>query len=159
MRKSKIYIETSVISHLYAPDVPDKMAETLQLWNEIKSGIYNIYISDVVIAEVERNSEDKRNCLTRYLSEIEYTNISINEEIRKYADELIRLGILSGKHISDCLHIGAAVVYDCDMLLSWNFRHMVKVKTINGIKSVSSLFGYKEMGIYPPSMIIERGEE
>ena len=159
MRKQKVYIETSIISHLEAVDVPDRMGDTLQLWREIRLEMYEIYISDVVITEIEKNSEERRNRLTEYLSEIKYTNISINDEIKKYAHELIRLGILSDKHLSDCLHIGAAVVHNCDMLLSWNFRHMVKVKTINGIKSVSSLLGYKEMGIYPPSMIIEGGEE
>jgi len=159
MRKPKIYLDTSVISHLDAPETPDKQADTLQLWEEIKAGLYDVYISDIVIEEFEKNPENKKERLTNYLAEIEYNHISITEDIRKYAGELNRLEILSDKHIADCLHIGSAVTYDCDMLLSWNFKHMVKVKTINGVKSVNSLLGYKEMGIYTPNMLIEsKGE-
>jgi len=124
MRKLKIYLDTSVISHLDAPDTPDKQADTLQLWEEIKAGLYDVYISDVVIEEIEKNVEEKKERLTNYLAEIDYTRISIIDDIRKYAAELNKLGILSDKHIADCLHIGAAVVSDCDMLLSWNFKHL-----------------------------------
>jgi len=159
MRKLKIYLDTSVISHLDAYDAQDKQVDTLLLWEEIKSGKYKVFISDIVFEEIYKNLEIKRELLLKYLTDIEYQHISIDDDIRKYADELNRLDILSEKHISDCLHIGSAVIYDCDMLLSWNFKHMVRIKTINGVKSVNSLLGYKEIGIYPPSMIIERGEE
>ena len=155
MRKLKIYLDTSVISHLDAPDAPEKQAETLQLWEEIKAGEYEVYLSDVVFDELENNSDNKKALLVNYLADINYQRININNEIREYADELIKLNILKEKHIADCLHIGSAVIHECNMILSWNFKHIVRIKTINGVKSVNSLLGYREIGIYPPSMLIE----
>jgi len=42
--KVKIYLDTSVISHLQATDTPEKMADTLLLWEDIKAGIYEVVI-------------------------------------------------------------------------------------------------------------------
>ena len=40
MRKLKVYLDTSVISHLMQEDVPEKMADTLQLWELFREGVY-----------------------------------------------------------------------------------------------------------------------
>jgi len=37
MKKTRIYLDTSVISHLDANDTPEKMGDTLRLWEKIKS--------------------------------------------------------------------------------------------------------------------------
>ena len=54
MRKPKIYIETSVISHLYAPDRPDWMEDTLKLWEQVKAGKYEACTSYLMILEISR---------------------------------------------------------------------------------------------------------
>lgn len=69
----------------------------------------------------------------------------------KYVDA----GILSKKSLNDCRHIANACVSGCDMLVSWNFRHLVKYKTIAGVKGVNALAGYREMPIYKPSFLVE----
>jgi len=52
MKKIKLYLDTSVISHLFADDTPDKMADTVRLWCELANRKYEIYISDMVTNEV-----------------------------------------------------------------------------------------------------------
>lgn len=46
MKKLKIYLDTSVISHLKQGDAPDKTADTLKLWEDIKQGKYDVYLSE-----------------------------------------------------------------------------------------------------------------
>ena len=72
MRKPKIYLETSAISHLDAHDVPDKMADTLKLWNQIKAGMYEVYSSYLMMEEIGRCSEPKLTALLEYLNEITF---------------------------------------------------------------------------------------
>jgi len=43
------------------------------------------------------------------------------------------------------------------MLISWNFKHLVNVKTITGVKGVNALAGYREMPIYTPTMLVSGG--
>jgi predicted nucleic acid-binding protein len=57
MKKPRIYLDTSVISHLDAPDVPDKETDTRRLWEDIKTGKYEVVISDLTIVELEETPE------------------------------------------------------------------------------------------------------
>jgi len=156
MHKPKIYLDTSVISHLYQPDVPEKMSDTLLLWEDIKQGNYDVYISSIALDEISENEDGKRTILLQYLAEIEYNLVSVNNEIRIYANKVIEEGILTNKSYDDCLHIGCAVINQCHIILSWNFKHMVKIKTVNGVRSINALLGYHAIDIFPPNMMIER---
>ena len=159
MKKPKIYLDTSVISYLDQANTPDKMNDTLLLWEEIKSGLYDVYISQVTMAELFGNKQPKLQLLLKFLAQIDYTLIEIDKNIEIYADTLIDNGILTNKSRADCLHIASAVITDCDLLLSWNFKHILRVKTVNGVRSISAKLGYKGIDIIPPSMIVERSWE
>ncbi len=52
MEKLKVYLDTSVISHLLQEDAPEKMADTLKLWEMFKDGKYDVYLSTVTLEEV-----------------------------------------------------------------------------------------------------------
>jgi hypothetical protein len=75
------------------------------------------------------------------------------------ADKYLAAGILRPKSFDDAQHIAYACVYNCDMIVSWNFKHMVNIKTIAGVKSVNALAGYREMPIYTPTILISGGAE
>ena len=158
MRKLKIYIDTSVISHLSAPDTPDKQADTLKLWEEIKAGLYEVFVSPVVMIELDACEEPKHSVLLEYLSAIDYTELEETAEVLELAEAYLKVGILPPKSARDRQHIAYACVYDCDMIVSWNFKHMVNYKTISGVKSVNALAGYKDMPIYTPTILISGGE-
>ena len=158
MKKVKLYIDTSVISHLFVEDMPDRMADTQKLWGEIKAGLYDIVISDVVIEEVMRCPEPKRSILIERLAEINYSREEITDEIDSIASQIIKLGILKEKSRDDCLHIATAVVKQCDYILSWNFKHMVNVKTIKGVRAIINLCGYSNIDIIQPTMLVEKGD-
>lgn len=71
----------------------------------------------------------------------------------------IDLGLLKRKSYDDCRHIAAAIIAGCDFIVSWNFKHIVNVKTIRGIRAVTTYEGYKDLMIYPPSALLEEEEE
>lgn len=112
MRKLKVYLDTSVISHLMQEDVPEKMKDTRDLW----------------------------------------------EMFKMVAKKIIEMGILSQKSFDDCQHIGAAVMNECDCIISWNFKHIVNVKTIRGVRAITNLEGYKMIEIWSPSVLLESEE-
>jgi len=159
MRKPRIYLDTSVISHLDAPDAPDKQADTRKLWELIQGGEYDVFLSPVVMGEIDGCSEPKLSFLVEQIQYIHYTELQKTDEVLELAGRYLDAGILRPKSFDDCQHIAYACVYDCDMIISWNFKHMVNVKTIAGVKSVNALAGYKEMPIYTPTMLISGGYE
>lgn len=160
MRKSKIYLDTSVISHLYQQDAPEKMADTLLLWKDISDGLYDVYLSDTTLQEISACKSEKFEILLGYLAQIEYTIISETDEIDSVAQMIIDMGILRQKSFDDCVHIASAVVTSCDYIVSWNFKHMVNVKTINGVRAISNLHGYRTIDIVQPTMLLrQEGDE
>lgn len=158
MRKLKVYLDTSVVSHLMQEDVAEKMADTRKLWEMFKAQQYEVYLSTVTLEEVSECPEPKRSQLREYLEQINYTIIEINDEIESVAQKIIEMGILTKKSFDDCQHIAAAVVEECNCIISWNFKHIVNIKTIRGIRAVTNLKGRKPIEILNPSVLLESGE-
>lgn len=154
----KVYLDTSVISYLDQKDTPERMKETQDMWEFFKKGQYEVYISDVVVYEIKKCSMEKREILLDYLDQIEYNIIETDENTVSLAEKFIDFGVLKRKSYDDCRHIAAAVLAGCDIIISWNFKHIVNVKTIQGVKAVTTYEGYKDLMIYPPSALLREEE-
>ncbi len=155
MEKLKVYLDTSVISHLMQEDVPEKMSDTLKLWEKFRKGDYNICLSTVTLEEVSQCSEPKRSSLLSHLAQISYTLLPVNDSTLTIAQKIIDIGILTEKSFDDCQHIAAAVTSNCDCIVSWNFKHMVNIKTIRGVRAITNLVGYRSLDIITPSALLE----
>lgn len=158
MRKKKIYLDTSVISYLRQEDAPDKMAETIEFWEILKAGKYDVYISEVTTDELGKCAEPKRLELFALLEEIRYTVIKVvgNDEVADLAECINEKQILPPKSANDRLHIAAAMFAGCHIIVSWNFKHLVNIKTIDGVRIVAALNNLNQLDIYSPPMLLER---
>ena len=123
-----------------------------------KDGKYDVYVSAVTLREIQNCPEPKKTLLIDYLNQIKFTTLEITEDVVAVARKIIEMGILSQKSFDDCQHIGAAVVNECDCIISWNFKHIVNVKTIRGIRAITNLEGYKSIEIWNPSVLLESEE-
>lgn len=158
MKKIRIYLDTSVISHLSAEDVPDKMNDTLVLWEQIKQEKFTAVVSNITLEEIEKCPEPKRELLYNYLAEINFEQVAENEESISLTSEYLNYGVLKGKSKDDLRHIALATVINIDYIVSWNFKHFVNVNTINKVGAINKIMNYKEVNILPPSMIVEGDE-
>ena len=158
MKKLKLYLDTSVISYLDQSDAPERMKETRLFWERVKAGKYDVVISDIVTKEIENCEEKKKTVLISYLAEITYEFFTQDERSIKIADQFVDLHILKEKCIDDCRHIAGAIVSGCDIIVSWNFKHIVNHKTQMGVKAITALEGYKELFVYTPTVLSE-GED
>jgi len=156
MKKLRIYLETSAISYLDQPERGDKAVDSHRLWEKIKAGEFEVVISDVAVAEITKCNEQKKNALFGYLGQIEYTAVEVasDDQALKIARRFIDLGILKQASFDDCQHIAAAITSGCDVIVSWNFGHIVNIKTISGVKAISALEGYADVLICTPSTIV-----
>ena len=118
MGKLRVYLDTSVISHLLQEDVPEKMAETRQLWEMFRAGKYEVYLSTVTLEEIDDCPEPKRSQLLDYLEQINYSLVQINNDVAEIAEQIIEMGILTRKSYDDCQHIGSAIIGECDCIIS-----------------------------------------
>lgn len=154
--KLRVYLDTSIISYLEQEDAPDKVRVTRNLWNYLKSGMFDIFISDVVIYELNKCQDpQKRNLLIQHLKEISYTLVNVVDDVNELANVLVARGLLKQKSIDDCRHIATALLNECDYIFSWNFKHIVNLRTIEGVKEIALEQGRKNVLIYSPEAFEE----
>lgn len=53
------------------------------------------------------------------------------------------------------MHIAVASINNLDAIISWNFAHIVKLKTKKEVVGINAISGYKEIDIYSPWEVIE----
>ena len=158
MKKLALYLDTSVISFALSEDISDDDRNiTLKLIDEINKGRYKGSISEVVIRELG-NTRDlvKRGELFKLVENVELSDVlTVNEEVDRVADKYIEEGIIPAVYRDDALHIALASVKGLDILVSWNFKHLVKHKTRIEVTGVNTLLGYKAIDICTPWEVID----
>ena len=159
-RKTKIYLDTSVLSYLKQDDSPERTSATLKFWEELKTRTdVEIYLSDVTLAEISDCYEPKKSFMQEKLKEIKFLLLEKDEDAERLASQIIELGILTNKSHDDCLHIAIAVLEACNYIVSWNFKHLVNVKTINGVRAITNLKGFSPIDIITPEMLLKGDED
>ena len=108
--------------------------------------------------KVEYDAHVEAHELIDRLNEIQFTTLDITDDVVTMAEKIIDMGILTQKSFDDCQHIGVAVINECDCIISWNFRHIVNIKTIRGVRAITNLEGYKVIEIWNPSVLLESEE-
>ena len=161
MKKLKLYLDTSAIGYLDEANSANEMSDMRKLWELIKSGEYSAVISDVAFVEISQNKNAKKvEILLSYIAEIPYERTSINDEINKIAEIVKQNGLIAAdKHLNDRLHIGCAINSECDVMVSMNFKHLVNVVTIRGIRAISILESNRSIDIVSPASLIYKGGE
>ena len=153
----KVYLDTSAISYLQQDDSAEKTAITRKFWESVKEHKFFVYLSDVTLEELLRCPEPKRGILFDFLREVTYTEIASTrcEGFDRIVQAVKEAGILSKRSIADISHIAAAIHARCDVIASWNFKHMSNRRTVNGVRTVALQNSCGSIDIMTPEQIME----
>jgi predicted nucleic acid-binding protein len=154
----RIYLETSAINFLFADDAPDKKAATEKLFQEIKIGKHKAFISSVVAKEIARAPYAKKTLLEGVIEEYNFPMWEIDERVVDLTRRYMEGEIFPQRYEADALQVAVAVVNRCDVLVSWNFNHIVKAKTIIRVGEINRRLGLPDMVICTPEEVIEYDE-
>jgi predicted nucleic acid-binding protein len=154
MKKLKLYLDTSVISNLFAPDAPEMMADTLKLWEDIQNERYNTVISTITTSEMNDCPEPKRSAMYSELAKINYDAVVLDDEAISLANLYISIGGISQKDIVDARHIAVATVNGCDIIVTWNFKHMINYNAIRAVDAVNRIENYGLISILSPTSLL-----
>jgi len=155
MVKKKVYLETTLFSYYFDED-RDAHADTVTLFEECSEGKFEPYTSDYVIREIEDTpSEDKREKMLSLITKYDISVLEATNETDELAERYVSEGALSQGSLIDASHIAAAAVNDLDMIVSLNFRHIVKEKTIQLTNAINILQGYRKVKIKSPMEVID----
>jgi len=154
MSTQKIYLETTLFN-FYVDKDRDAHADTVRLFKEIAAGKYEAYTSRYVIDELKNAPEDKRDRMLNLILQYDIPILEPNDEAAKLAGLYVAEEIIPKRYHADGLHIAIATVNDLDMIISMNFQHIVKRKTIKMAGHINTMNGYKAIEIYSPMEVVE----
>ena len=155
MKKIKYYLDTSIFNFVFADDAPEKMILTERLFKQIENENMEIYVSEVVMDEINGAQESTRERLIKLIEKYNPVLLPVDQEVKDLAQRFIEEGIIPEKYRDDALHISVAIVNNLDILISWNFQHIVKVKTRVEVNAISRLMNYHEIEICSPEEVVE----
>ena len=152
----RFYLETSVWNFFISEEISDKYLATKRFFEEIRLKNYRIYISPLVIIEIDRTKEAKtinklKDALTRYQPEL----LEEQPDILLLSERYCKEGIIPEKYRNDALHIAYVSFYELDAVISWNLRHIVKMKTRRLVNYINLLEGYRPVELVTPEEVIE----
>ena len=145
----KIYADTSVFGGVFDPEFagPSK-----QLFDEVEAGRFVLVTSAIVEAEIEPAPEKIKQLFRKCVQFAEIADIT--EEALELQLNYIKSGVVTEKSLYDALHVAISTVSGCDLIVSWNFKHIVHFDRIPKYNAVNTLYGYKNIGIYSPLEVI-----
>ena len=141
--KQRFYFDTSVFGGVYDKEFEE---ETLQLFERVNLGKIICMYSDLTESELLKAPENVRN----YFKELPKENterVIVNAEIIELATKYIEEKVVGKTSFDDCLHIATATLNKADILVSWNFKHIVNVYRIRGYNSINLRMNYFSLEI------------
>ena len=149
--KLKVYLDTSVISALFDERNPERKSLTESFFEEIEN--FETYISDITIAEIEKTPDEEiKNNMKEKITQ--FSVLTISDEIEELAKEIVRRGAINESYSEDAYHIAITIINEMDFLLSWNFRHIVRKKTKDIVRMISTLNNLRQIEIITPPELL-----
>lgn len=148
-QRLRAYVDTSVFGGCFDSkfELPSR-----RLFARFRSGEYVLVISDVTVKELESAPEAIRSLLAQVpLENVERWPLS--PEAEQLAETYLMEGVIPGRLWFDAQHIALATLAEVDVLLSWNFKHMVNLERVRGYNAVNARLGYPRIEIRTPQEV------
>ena len=147
----RIYIDTSVIGGYYDTEFAEW---SKKLINEFRKGDKVAVISDITLEELEEAPGEVRGIIETIPGE-NIETLMKDEEVDFLADLYVQEEAITDKHYEDALHIALATIHKVDVLVSWNFKHIVNVNRIRKYNGVNLKYGYQPLEIRSPREVLD----
>jgi hypothetical protein len=146
MKRQRIYVDTSVLGGCFDLEFAEWSNGLMQ---DFRNSVFRPLLSEVTATEVQDAPESVQVVYAELVA-MEAEILQISESALELADEYQKRNVLTPKFYDDGLHIAIATVAEADLLVSWNFRHIVRFDKIRLFNSVHLEYGYKTLHIHSP---------
>jgi predicted nucleic acid-binding protein len=153
MHKPKVYLETTMFNY-YVEETKEDNPVTVAFFEAIKTGQFSGYTSAYAIEELKIATEPKRSDMLALVDKYQITVLDASVEADRLASIYIQNGIIPEKKNIDAQHIAIATVHGIGIILSYNFKHINKLKTKTMVPAINQSEGYLPVIITQPKEVI-----
>jgi predicted nucleic acid-binding protein len=147
----RFYFDTSVFGGPFDKEFDEA---TLQLFERVRLGQVICVFSDLTETELLSAPENVKEHF-KNLPKENIERVIVTDEILTLASKYVAEKVVGRTSFDDCIHIAAATIYKVDILVSWNFKHIVNVYRIRGYNSINIRSNYPSLEIRSPKEILE----
>jgi len=155
MKIPRIYIDTSVIGGCFDSEFAQW---SNGLMEDFRLGVLKPILSDLLETEL-KNAPTPVQSLYADLITWQAEFVVTTEKAFNLANIYQQREILTPKYYDDGLHVALATIAEVDIIVSWNFKHIVHFLKINKFNKVNLEFGYQPLQIYSPREVIQYGKD
>ncbi|EKO16383.1 MULTISPECIES: hypothetical protein [Leptospira] len=148
-RIQRVYVDTSVYGGYFDKEFSDW---TEKFFEEVDEEKFKIVVSPLVTWELRNSPVWVREFYSRYYSESE--TLRITKEVMTLGDAYLLNKVVGESSRRDCIHIACATIAKVDVLISWNFKHIVRLDRIQGYNLVNGKLGYSVLEIRNPMEVL-----
>ncbi len=148
--KSRIYVDTSVVGGCEDEEFAE---HSVRLMDCFVRGEFILVVSTLTLRELDAAPEQVREHLSR-VPVAHVMTLQPDAEAIDLAEAYVAQGVISPKMRADAQHIAIATVARVDVLVSWNFKHIVNLQRIHGYNSVNLRGGYPTLEIRTPREVL-----
>lgn len=154
MRLNRIYVDTSVEGGCFDPEF---LRDSLALFDMARKGTAVLLISSVLAQELEEAPPE----IARFIEQLPerfVERVRTDDKVSQLRDRYIAAGVVSSKYRQDATHVATATVHKADVIVSWNFKHLVNVYRIRGFNAVNARYGHGSIDIRTPTEVVPSDE-
>jgi predicted nucleic acid-binding protein len=152
---TKIYIDTSIVGGYFDDEFS---SDTQALFKRLENKEIIFMISSVLQQELQKAPNNVRELLDKYNTNC-FEYIELTKEAIDLADKYIDERVVGKASVDDCRHIALATINRADVLVSWNFKHIVNLDRIKGYNGVNLKYGYSIVEIRTPKELLKYDKE
>jgi hypothetical protein len=146
-------MDTSALGGCFDPEFAEWSNGLIQ---DFRIGLFKPLLSQVTATELQ-DAPEKVQAVYAEMLMLGAEIIEATESALELADAYQAHGILTPKFYDDGLHIAVATVGEADVLVSWNFKHIVHFDKIRMFNAVNLEYGYKPLQIFSPREVTSYG--
>ncbi|MBN2493097.1 MAG: PIN domain protein [Deltaproteobacteria bacterium] len=154
MKRLLVYADASVIGG--CEDLEFQAASNA-LWNLFVEGRHLLALSVHTLRELQGAPESVRSHLLLVPEEHQIL-FSDSRESFELADAYLHRGVLGPGSRADALHVALATTGGADVIVSWNYKHIVNLRRIRLFNSVNLEWGYNPVEIRTPQEVLQYDE-
>ena len=131
------------------------MAITKELFELARKGVYEVYISEIVLAEINRAPDGIKKKLLGLIERIGPLVLKLTKEAEDLAGIYIKRKIIPDKKAEDALHVAIATLQEVDAVVTWNYQHLANIRKAELFFGVNLEQGFhKKVEIVTPWEVI-----
>jgi len=150
VHRLRIYVDTSVVGGCRDEEFQE---ESRALMRMARNGEIRLLVSTLLAAEVDLAPQDVQTVLTDLPREA-LEPVAFSDEAAQLRDAYLAAGVVGPKRRDDAHHVALATVARADMIVSWNFKHIVHFDKIRGFNAVNLREGYLPIEVRTPREVV-----